>query len=385
MPSARSDKPRRPTCATEARMAMDGAAPEGAQARGNKTMAFVERVFSGVQPTGNLHLGNYLGAIVNFVKLQETHNCLYCVVDMHALTQGVEVWGGPAELARNTREVTAAFIASGIDPKKHIVFNQSQVSGHAELTWIFNCVARVGWLSRMTQFKEKAGKDREAASVGLYDYPVLMAADILLYHATHVPVGEDQKQHLELARDIAQKFNNDFAKTIARARYANGFFPLPEPLITGPATRVMSLRDGSKKMSKSDESDMTRINLTDDAETIAKKIRKAKTDPEPLPSDVKGLENRPEADNLVGIYAGLAETSKDQVLREFSNATFSKFKEALAELAATRLTPIGAEIKRLMADPVEIDRILADGARRAHAIADPILAKTKDIVGFIRS
>jgi len=339
------------------------------------------RVFSGVQPTGNLHLGNYLGAITKFVALQAEHDCLYCVVDLHAIT----VFQDPDELARNTHEVTAAFIASGIDPQRHIVFNQSQVSGHAELAWIFNCVARLGWLNRMTQFKEKAGKDRENASAGLYVYPNLMAADILLYHATHVPVGEDQKQHLELARDIAQKFNNDFAKTIAREGYANGFFLLPEPLITGPATRVMSLRDGSRKMSKSDESDMTRINLTDDAETIAKKIRKAKTDPEPLPSDVKGLENRPEADNLVGIYAGLAETSKDQVLREFSNATFSKFKEALAELAATRLTPIGAEMKRLMADPVEIDRILADGARRAHAIADPILAKTKDIVGFIRS
>src|ERR1700687_3345667 len=236
-------------------------------------MAFVERVFSGVQPTGNLHLGNYLGAIVNFVKLQETHNCLYCVVDLHALTQPVEVWGGPAELARNTREVTAAFIASGIDPNKHIVFNQSQVSGHAELAWIFNCVARVGWLNRMTQFKEKAGKDRENASAGLYVYPNLMAADILLYHATHVPVGEDQKQHLELARDIAQKFNNDFAKTIARAGYQDGFFPLPRPLFSRPGTRGVCLRDGTKKMSKSDESDMTRINLTDDAETIAKKIR----------------------------------------------------------------------------------------------------------------
>src|SRR5512141_1625522 len=299
-------------------------------------MPFVEKVFSGVQPTGNLHLGNYLGAIVNFVKMQETHDCIYCVVDMHASTQGGDVWGGPAELARNTREVTAAFIASGIDPKRHIVFNQSQVSGHAELAWIFNCVARVGWLNRMTQFKEKAGKDRENASAGLYVYPNLMAADILLYHATHVPVGEDQKQHLELARDIAQKFNNDFAKTIARAGYANGFFPLPEPLITGPATRVMSLRDGSRKMSKSDESDMTRINLTDDAETIAKKIRKAKTDPEPLPSEVKGLEARPEADNLVGIYAGLAATSKDQVLREFGGSPFSKFKDALAELAASK-------------------------------------------------
>ena len=243
------------------------------------------RVFSGVQPTGNLHLGNYLGAITRFVALQAEHDCLYCVVDLHAIT----VFQDPDELKHNTREVTAAFIASGIDPTRHIVFNQSQVSGHAELAWIFNCVSRVGWLNRMTQFKEKAGKDRENASAGLYVYPNLMAADILLYHATHVPVGEDQKQHLELARDIAQKFNNDFAGTIARAGYDGGFFPLPEPLITGPATRVMSLRDGMKKMSKSEESDMTRINLTDDADTIAKKIRKAKTDPEPLPSETKGL------------------------------------------------------------------------------------------------
>jgi tryptophanyl-tRNA synthetase len=339
------------------------------------------RVFSGVQPTGNLHLGNYLGAITKFVALQAEHDCLYCVVDLHAIT----VFQDPDELIKKTREVTAAFIASGIDPERHIVFNQSQVSGHAELAWIFNCVARVGWLNRMTQFKEKAGKDRENASAGLYVYPNLMAADILLYHATHVPVGEDQKQHLELARDIAQKFNNDFAKTIARQGYPNGFFPLPEPLITGPATRVMNLRDGTKKMSKSDESDMTRINLTDDADAIAKKIRKAKTDPEPLPSDVKGLESRPEADNLVGIYAGLADTSKEQVLREFGGSPFSKFKDALAELAASKLTPIGAEMRRLMSDPVEIDRILADGARRAYDIADPILAKTKDIVGFIRS
>ena len=339
------------------------------------------RVFSGVQPTGNLHLGNYLGAITKFVALQAEHDCLYCVVDLHAIT----VFQDPEELAKKTREVTAAFIASGIDPARHIVFNQSQVSGHAELAWIFNCVARLGWLNRMTQFKEKAGKDREKASAGLYVYPNLMAADILLYHATHVPVGDDQKQHLELARDIAQKFNNDFAAAIARQGYPAGFFPLPEPLITGPATRVMSLRDGTRKMSKSDESDMTRINLTDDADTIAKKIKKAKTDPEPLPSEVKGLEARPEAENLVGIYAGLAETSKEDVLREFGNAPFSRFKEALAELAASRLTPIGDEMKRLMADPVEIDRILAEGARRAHAIADPILAKTKDIVGFIRS
>jgi tryptophanyl-tRNA synthetase len=339
------------------------------------------RVFSGVQPTGNLHLGNYLGAITKFVALQAEHDCLYCVVDLHAIT----VFQDPAELSKNTREVTAAFIASGIDPARHIVFNQSQVSGHAELAWIFNCVARLGWLNRMTQFKEKAGKDREAASAGLYVYPNLMAADILLYHATHVPVGDDQKQHLELARDIAQKFNNDFAASIANEGYPGGFFPLPEPLITGPATRVMSLRDGTRKMSKSDESDMTRINLTDDADAIAKKIKKAKTDPEPLPSEVKGLETRPEADNLVGIYAGLAETTKDDVLRAFGNAPFSRFKEALAELASAKLTPIGAEMRRLMADPVEIDRILADGARRAHAIADPILAKTKDIVGFIRS
>jgi tryptophanyl-tRNA synthetase len=334
-----------------------------------------------VQPTGNLHLGNYLGAITKFVALQAEHDCLYCVVDLHAIT----VFQDPEELAKNTREVTAAFIASGIDPTRHIVFNQSQVSGHAELAWIFNCVSRLGWLNRMTQFKEKAGKDREKASAGLYVYPNLMAADILLYHATHVPVGDDQKQHLELARDIAQKFNNDFAGQIAREGYPAGFFPLPEPLITGPATRVMSLRDGTRKMSKSDESDMTRINLTDDADTIAKKIKKAKTDPEPLPSEEKGLEKRPEADNLVGIYAGLAETSREDVLREFGDASFSRFKDALAELAASRLTPIGDEMKRLMADPVEIDRILADGARRAHAIADPILAKTKDIVGFIRS
>src|SRR5262245_4650663 len=339
------------------------------------------RVFSGVQPTGNLHLGNYLGAITRFLALQAEHDCLYCVVDLHAIT----VFQDPDELKHNTREVTAAFIAAGINASRHIIFNQSQVSGHAELAWIFNCVARVGWLNRMTQFKEKAGKDRENASAGLYVYPNLMAADILLYHATHVPVGEDQKQHLELARDIAQKFNNDFAKTIEREGYPGGFFPLPEPLITCPATRVMSLRDGTRKMSKSDESDMTRINLTDDADAIAKKIKKAKTDPEPLPSELKGLETRPEADNLVGIFAGLAETSKDKVLGEFGGATFSKFKDALAELATSRLTPIGEEMRRLMADPVEIDRILADGARRAHGIDDPTLAKTKDIVGFIRN
>src|SRR5579884_2760228 len=331
-------------------------------------MAIVERVFSGVQPTGNLHLGNYLGAIVNFVKMQETHNCIYCVVDMHALTQSIDIWGGPAGLARNTREVTAAFLAAGIDPKKHIVFNQSQVAGHAELTWIFNCVARIGWLNRMTQFKEKAGKDRENASVGLYDYPVLMAADILLYRATHVPVGEDQKQHLELARDIAQKFNNDFADSIRSHGIADGlFFPMPEPLITGPATRVMSLRDGTKKMSKSDPSDYSRINLTDDADTIAQKVRKAKTDPEPLPSQEKGLEGRPEADNLVGIFAALSGRSKANVLKDFGGAQFSRFKEALTELSVEKLGPVGAEMKRIVQDAAYIDSVLKDGSARARA------------------
>jgi tryptophanyl-tRNA synthetase len=348
-------------------------------------MAIVERVFSGVQPTGNLHLGNYLGAIVNFVKLQETYNCLYCVVDLHAITQAVEVWGGPTELARNTREVTAAFIAAGIDPKKHIVFNQSQVTGHTELAWIFNCVARVGWLNRMTQFKEKAGKDRENASVGLYDYPVLMAADILLYRATHVPVGEDQKQHLELSRDIAQKFNNDFGDSVRGHGFNDGlFFPQPEPLITGPATRVMSLRDGTKKMSKSDPSDYSRINLTDDADTIAQKVRKAKTDPEPLPSEEKGLESRPEADNLVGIFAALSGRTKADVLGEFGGGQFSSFKNSLVELCVAKLSPIASDMKRLVADPGYVDSILVDGADRARAIADETMKFTRDIVGFIR-
>ncbi len=347
-------------------------------------MAMVERVFSGVQPTGNLHLGNYLGAIVNFVKLQETHNCVYCVVDLHAITHPPDVWGGPAELARNTREVTAAFIASGIDPNKHIVFNQSQVHEHAELAWIFNCVARMGWLNRMTQFKDKAGKDREAASVGLYDYPVLMAADILVYRATHVPVGEDQKQHLELSRDIAQKFNNDFAESIRERGFDDGlFFPLPEPLITGPATRVMSLRDGTKKMSKSDSSDNSRINLTDDADTIAQKIRKAKTDPEPLPSEEKGLEARPEADNLVGIYAALSGRGKAEVLGEFGGGQFSAFKNSLVELCVAKLSPIASEMKRLVADPGHVDAVLADGAARASVIAAETIQATKDIIGFV--
>src|SRR6478752_7551914 len=300
------------------------------------------RVFSGVQPTGNLHLGNYLGAITRFVALQGEHDCLYCVVDLHAIT----VFQDPDELTRNTREVTAAFIASGIDPTRHIVFNQSQVSGHAELAWIFNCVARVGWLNRMTQFKEKAGKDRENATVGLYVYPNLMAADILVYHATHVPVGEDQKQHLELARDIAQKFNNDFAASIQTLGLGPAFFPLPEPLIQGPATRVMSLRDGTKKMSKSDASDYSRINLTDDAEAVAQKVRKAKTDPEALPSEEKGLEGRPEAENLVGIYAGLSGTSKEAVLKQFGGGQFSGFKAALVDLAVEKLAPIADEMRR---------------------------------------
>ncbi len=347
-------------------------------------MATKELVFSGVQPTGNLHLGNYLGAIVNFVKLQETHNCIYCVVDLHAITMPPTVWGGPAELARCTREVTAAFIAAGIDPKKNIIFNQSQVAGHAELTWVFNCVARIGWLNRMTQFKEKAGKDRENASIGLYDYPVLMASDILVYRATHVPVGDDQKQHLELTRDIAQKFNNDFAELIAANGHGETYFPLPEPVITGPATRVMSLRDGTKKMSKSDPSDYSRINLTDDADAIAQKVRKAKTDPEPLPSEEEGLAQRPEADNLVGIYSALAGQPKAEVLREFGGAQFSGFKSNLVDLAVTKLSPISSEMKRLARDPAYVDAVLIDGGERANAIAAQTINDVKDIVGFIR-
>ena len=344
-------------------------------------MVFHERVFSGVQPTGNLHLGNYLGAITKFVALQENYDCIYCVVDLHAIT----VWQDPAELPRATREVTAAFVACGIDPKKHIIFNQSQVAEHAELAWIFNCVARVGWLNRMTQFKEKAGKDRENASVGLFSYPTLMAADILVYRATHVPVGEDQKQHLELSRDIAQKFNNDFGASIHAKGYGEGFFPLPEPLIQGPATRVMSLRDGSKKMSKSDASDYSRINLTDDADTIAQKIRKAKTDPEPLPSEEAGLARRPEAENLVGIFAALAGIDKAGVLRQFGGAQFSTFKAALVDLAVAKLGPIGGEMKRLVQDPVAIDAILAEGSARARTLAAQTMNAVRDIVGFVRS
>jgi tryptophanyl-tRNA synthetase len=344
-------------------------------------MAFKELIFSGVQPTGNLHLGNYLGAIKRFVELQDRYDCIYCVVDLHAIT----VWQEPTELPKAIREVTAAFLACGIDPKKHIVFNQSQVAEHAELAWVFNCVARLGWLNRMTQFKEKAGKDRENASIGLYAYPALMAADILVYRATHVPVGEDQKQHLELSRDIAQKFNNDFSASIKDKGFGEAFFPLPEPLITGEATRVMSLRDGAKKMSKSDPSDYSRINLTDDADAIAQKIRKAKTDPEPLPSEEAGLAARPEADNLVGIYAALADTTRASVLAQFGGAQFSTFKMALIDLSVAKLSPIAAEMKKLLADPGAIDAVLGDGSRRARELAGATMNAVKDIVGFVRS
>ncbi len=341
----------------------------------------MNRIFSGVQPTGNLHLGNYLGAIRNWVKLQDAFECLFCIVDMHAIT----VWQDPVQLKAQTREVTAAFLAAGIDPRRHIVFNQSQNPAHAELAWVFNCVARLGWLNRMTQFKEKAGKDRENASVGLYAYPNLMAADILVYKATHVPVGEDQKQHLELARDIAQKFNNDFGVS---------FFPLPEPQIFGTATRVMSLRDGSKKMSKSDASDYSRLNMTDDADQVALKIRKAKTDPEPLPGpgvlrpggrvDPAAEAARPEAYNLLGIYAALADKDLAAVLGEFEGREFSFFKQVLTDLAVATLGQIGAEMKRLLADPAEIDQVLKDGGTRARALSAPVMAEVKDIVGFLR-
>jgi tryptophanyl-tRNA synthetase len=344
-------------------------------------MAFTPRVFSGMQPTGNLHLGNYLGALTRWVEMQNTHDCLYCIVDMHAIT----LWQDPAELKAAIRSVAAAYLAAGLDPRRSIIFNQSQVAEHAELAWVFSCVARLGWLNRMTQFKEKAGKDREQASVGLYAYPILMAADILVYKATHVPVGDDQKQHLELTRDIAQKFNNDYADAIRASGHAEtAFFPLCEPVIMGPATRVMSLRDGTKKMSKSDPSELSRINMTDDADSIARKIQKAKTDAAPLPSEEAGLASRPEADNLVGIFAALANEGKAEVLGEFGGAQFSKFKTALAELAVARLGPVNAEMSRLLADPGEIDRILADGAERARLLAAPVMRQVKEIVGFLR-
>ena len=340
------------------------------------------RVFSGVQPTGNLHLGNYLGAIRNFVPLQYEHDCLYCVVDMHAIT----LWQDPAKLKEQTREVTAAYLAAGIDPGRSIVFNQSQVPAHAELAWVFNCVARVGWLNRMTQFKDKAGKDREKASSGLYVYPNLMAADILVYKATHVPVGDDQKQHLELARNIAQKFNHD---------YEVALFPEIQPLILGSATRVMSLRDGSKKMSKSDPSPASRIVMTDGPDEVAQKIRKATTDPNPLPDPGLLAEDgslpdalraeRPECWNLLGIYAALADKPLAEVVAEFAGQQFSTFKAVLTDLAVATLGPVGAEMQRLLADPGHIDAVLGEGAARARALAEPILAEVYQAVGFLRS
>jgi len=337
------------------------------------TTAFTPRVFSGIQPSGGLTLGNYLGALKRFAEKQEEGiETIYCLVDLHAVT----VWQDPDKLRHATREAAAGFIASGVDPARSILFNQSQVGAHAELGWLFNCVARLGWMNRMTQFKDKAGKNAEQVSLGLYAYPSLMAADILLYHATEVPVGEDQKQHVELTRDIAAKFNHD---------YGVDFFPLPEPKIEGAATRVMSLRDGTKKMSKSDPSDQSRINLTDSADAIAQKIRKAKTDAEPLPETLEGLKDRPEARNLVNIHAALANMTPEAVLAEFAGKGFGTFKPALADLAVARLSPITEEMGRLMADPAQIDRILAEGAERAAAIAEPILDRTYRIMGMIRS
>ena len=333
---------------------------------------FTPRVFSGIQPSGNLHLGNYLGAVKRFVDWQAREvETIFCMVDMHAIT----VWQEPADLARSTRELAAGFIAAGIDPERSILFNQSQVPEHAQLAWVFNCVARMGWMGRMTQWKDKAGKNAENASLGLFAYPALMAADILIYHATHVPVGEDQKQHLELTRDIAAKFNHD---------YGTDFFPITEPVIEGAATRVMSLRDGTKKMSKSDPSDASRLNMTDDADAIAKKIRKAKTDPEPLPETYEGLKDRPEARNLVNIYAALSETSVEAAMAEVAGQQFGQFKPMLADLAVDKLAPISSEMERLMRDPAEIDRILARGAERAREIARPILSEVYGIVGMVR-
>jgi len=343
-------------------------------------MAFTQRVFSGIQPSGDLHLGNYLGAIRRFVPLQDQYDCIYCVVDMHAIT----VWQEPNDLRRATREVAAAYVAAGIDPKKAIVFNQSQVMQHAELAWVFNCIARIGWMYRMTQFKDKAGKNSENVSLGLLAYPSLMAADILLYKATHVPVGDDQKQHLELTRDIAQKFNNDYGASIKEQGLGPEFFPTTEPMIAGPATRIMSLRDGTKKMSKSDPSDQSRISLLDDADGIAKKIKRATTDPEPLPSEVEGLKGRAEADNLVGIYAALSDKSKAEVLAQFGGQGWGVFKPALAELAVSVLGPVSGEMKRLVNDPATIDGILRDGADRARAIAEDTMREVRNIVGFIR-
>ncbi|MAZ83659.1 MAG: tryptophan--tRNA ligase [Hoeflea sp.] len=352
-------------------------------------MTFKPLVFSGVQPTGNLHLGNYLGAIRRFVALQDEMNCIYCVVDLHSLTAQLV----HKDLKEQTRSIAAAYLAAGIDADKHIVFNQSAVSGHAELAWIFNCVARIGWMNRMTQFKDKAGKDRENASLGLLAYPSLMAADILLYRATHVPVGDDQKQHLELTRDIAMKFNLDFEDNIRAAgtgtditvgdQPVHAYFPMTEPMISGATTRVMSLRDGTKKMSKSDPSDLSRINLTDDADDISRKIRKAKTDPEALPSELDGLEGRPEASNLVGIFAALSDRTKEDVLAEYAGQQFSAFKPALTELAVTVLAPINAEMRKLEADPGHIDAVLKKGSERAGEIAARTMSDVKDIIGLL--
>ncbi|CUH82990.1 tryptophan--tRNA ligase [Thalassovita mediterranea] len=344
---------------------------DAVQTQSTQNAGFTPRVFSGIQPSGGLTLGNYLGAIKRFVEKQaDGIETIFCVVDLHAIT----VWQDPEALRKQTRELTAGYLAAGIDPAKSILFNQSQVKEHAELGWLFNCVARMGWMQRMTQWKDKAGKNSQNASLGLFAYPSLMAADILLYHATEVPVGEDQKQHVELTRDIAAKFNHD---------YGVDFFPMPEPKIEGAATRVMSLRDGSKKMSKSDPSDASRINMTDDADTIAKKIRKAKTDPEALPSEAKGLEDRPEARNLVNIYAALSEMSVDQVLADVGGKQFSEFKPMLSELAVAKLAPISTEMSRLMQDPAEIDRMLGQGSDRARDIAAPILSRTKEIIGMV--
>ena len=346
---------------------------DAVQTPSSERRQFTPRVFSGIQPSGGLTLGNYLGAIKRFVAMQQSGiETLYCMVDLHAIT----IWQDPQTLRHNTRELAAGYIAAGLDPAKSILFNQSQVPEHAQLGWVFNCVARMGWMKRMTQFKDKAGKNAENASLGLFGYPTLMAADILAYHATHVPVGEDQKQHLELTRDIASKFNHD---------YGVDFFPITEPVIEGVATRVMSLRDGSKKMSKSDPSDMSRINMTDTAETIAKKIRKAKTDSDGLPSEAAGLESRPEARNLVNIYAALADSSVEAVLEHAGGKQFSEFKPMLVDLAVERLAPISSEMAKLMLDPSSIDQVLQNGAGRAREIATPILAKTYDIVGMLRS
>ena len=331
----------------------------------------MQRIVSGIQPSGVPTLGNYLGALRNWVTLQDDHDCLYCVVDLHALTQ----FQDPKTLAKSSREMAAALIACGVDPTRHILFLQSAVPAHVRLGWIFTCVARLGWLNRMTQFKDKAGKNQENVSSGLYVYPNLMAADILVYHGTRVPVGDDQKQHIELANDIAQKFNHD---------YGVEFFPNIEPLILGEATRVMSLRDGTKKMSKSDPSDQSRINLTDDADTIALKIRRAKTDPEPLPESAEGLVNRPEARNLVGIMGALSGTSVANVLATHGGKGFGAFKEALAEVVVAKLTPIASETRRLLDDPGEIDRVLREGAKRAAEIANPIVEEAERLVGLLK-